>query len=225
MKKPSLIEVKAAMALACRDDVQWVRAPITFEGVQYIVAQVMPERGPEACAVFRAYGIDDERTITGENCAVLMPVPVEAFSDIKELRAPLVLQKGQEYKTKNKFLRQLHDANIAVCEVTYSGEGDSSNPSEFNYNIAPFSFNADWGTTGYKWLEALSQAGDVMPAQFEGAVHAWIYEELASDYDTYNNDGGGGTLIFDLTNPGQPVVTFTLYQNVTTQEEHINSEI
>lgn len=222
-----LEELKAAMALACHDDVQWVRVPVTVNGVKYIVAQVPVERGPEACAVFRAYGLSDERVINGSGCPALMPIELDKFEPLSEVRQPLVLDEGPDHETKNKFLRQLYEHGITRCEVTYSGSDDSSNPSEFQYYIAPLPFRAHHGTPApvraLAWQDALeaSPVGET----FENEVHEWIYGVLSEDYDTYNNDGGGGSLTFDLSDPARPVVTFELYTNELVSTTHINTEL
>lgn len=227
MAKIKLDELKAAMALACHDDVKWVRQPVVVDGKKYIVAQVPADNGPAACAVFRSYGLSDELTISGTNNIVLMPQRLEEFAPIVAAsRPPLVLDPDtDDNETKNKFLRQLHDAGVERLEVTYSGSGDSSNPSDFDYGtLAPLPFPHTWNDEiASKWNAALAYPG--LSDKFEEEVDEWIYEELASAYDTVNNDGGGGTLTFDLTDPSAPVVTFTLYTNETVQNEHLNHEV
>lgn len=234
--------LKAAMVLVS-EDVKWVRGTVDFDGKKYVVCQCMPDKAELVMKFLFGYGLTVTEITGNTQSSVLFPIEVTQLSNVYDALPPLTLKDDEgnvvkvkdgdvdnydELSTKNKTLFDLHAAGMQRLEVQYSGSGDNSNDDEFEFNNCALPFYPDYSNEGNKLLTlAWHQALHAKPlgAEFQQRISDWIWNDLTSNYDCHNNDGGGGTLTFDLSDPSAPTVHFTLYTNEMVTNDHEDTDL
>jgi hypothetical protein len=205
----------------------WWRKPVDVEGITWYVAQI-PKENPLTKVKF-----DDMMRDMGYPGVVnwidgnewLSAVDARHIdNDYKPSKLKMVTGKDIDSTTanKNEMLKALHAAGVVSMVLEFSGSGDSSNDDAYSYHKSPRTWYIndprDWQIRNeagpLPWAYA-AEAG--LSKEFERTTSTWLWDDLITGdgTDVVNNDGGGGDLTVDLSDPDSPSVLFTIYYNET----------
>lgn len=124
-----------------------------------------------------------------------------------------------DIKVAAEMIKSMYDKNIRL-EIRYSGAGDSGEMFELENLWYGGNGLYNWKTVDTPLEERLKPLTKEQITEFE-TLDYWNLSDFIN-YDWYNNDGGGGSIYFDLHRLSIEVDGYYReYQDIDAQQEEI----
>ena len=222
--KISLNTLNSALLLGASEPgnvpVVWHGTVPDEHGVNSVVIQVPASHATQAAGIIEACLAQEIKPVAGSSW-VLFPVPIKHL----KLDLPVKVRQwngtqddSEHTQWKSQVVARMDALGISRIEMEYSGAGDSANDDSWEAS-----------RTGIgRWYPALhddrraahfyEMQNYKLPDDLTTLISDYVWETLV-EHDCVNNEGGGGSMVIDLSND-EPVFLFSCHTYTTVTHEH-----